>query len=733
MAVELTPKALLASEATGKTPVIVLKFDGLDTLFGPVVISKYIRIGDPELYIGDDWVIGGTRAVLDQAPYVELTYSTTTIRQQIEPDRESGSSISSMKIRLIDYRQEITALITPGNIFTEPLGLRATVYFGFQDTGFPDDYVTIFKGVTEGIDTGAGWVEFSINHPDELKRITLFDKFETNLNGAINSSTTTILLNDASGLILPADDLRSFVQIDDEFVEFTGVSGNNLTGVTRGALLSYNPKALATAHDDDATIEPFYILEGNTVELALKMMLSQGPTNYVDSLEIESFQGDQILFQNQRLVDDYNVTGGDFITVTGSGSGNNLSDVAILTAFQTDDGTIIEIDGASFTTELGSSALAAFKSKYNVLPVGAGMLPIDVDIARHEDIESTFLAGYQTRHYITPDIKFKDFLEQELYNPVGMFSLPRQGKASAGLHVPPLPGNDLTILNQDNIKSPSQLVISRSMNRNFQNAIVYKIDKDLYEDKFRKGIITTNIQSIDDIGKRRDYAVDSNGLRSDLQGETIATSISNRRLERYKRGSEYLKTVKLTLKDGMKLEPGDVIVLDPAGLSLSNTLAGNRDRPAQFWEVVNREFNLKGEVKVDLVQTNYDSTNRYCQISPASYIETGTSTQVVISSSFQSVLGSQEYRKWDSFVGSQITVRNLNFTVSGNTTIQSIDDNVVTFGTALAFTPLAGYLMTFSSYDAQDNVYSDKVKLIYGFATDGENLFADGGEPYRII
>lgn len=734
MSLTLTENAIQASEATGKTPVIVLKFNGLDTLFGPVTIKKYIRIGDDDLYIGDDWVIGGTIDIEDQKPYLQISFSTSTIRQQIEPDRGSGSSISNMKIRLIDYRNEMTELITPGLSFTEPLGLRATVFFGFQETAWPEDYIIVFKGIVEGIDAGPGWVEFSLNHPDELKRVTLFDKFETILDGAINNITTSIVLDDASGLIEPADVLRSFVKIDNEFIEFTGISGNTLTGVTRGALFSTDPRAFADSHADDAAVEPFYILEDNPVDLAVKLMLSNSEADYASSIAIESLGAvapDTVFFQNQFLIRDHNITAGDFFTSTGCINGaNNQSNLVIFSVEEVDDGTLITFDSFVFVSETSSTGLASFSSRYNVLPVGAGMLPLDVDIDRHEYIKETYLGGAEVRYYIDEDFKLKDFLDEDLYNSIGMFSLPRQGKSSAGIHIPPLPIDEVIVLDSDNIKNPSNIVVKRAMNKNFQNAIVYKIDRDLYEDKFRKGVITLNNDSIDDVGKRKDYVVESKGLRSTLQGQTLAQSVSNRRLERYNRGSEFINGLKLTLKDGMRLEPGDIIVLDPSDLSIINTLDGDRERPSQFWEIVNREFNLKGEVTVDLVQTNYQSTNRYGLISPASKILSATTTTLIIKESYQSVLGSNEYQKWENYIGANIRVRNASFTVTGLTKIVSINSNVITVSPALSFTPLTDYIMEFSDYDEQD---LDLVLLTYVHITDDDNPFADGGEPYRII
>jgi len=53
----------------------------------------------------------------------------------------------------------------------------------------------------------------------------------TTLNGGINASTTTIVLTDAS--LFPSSG-TNFVQIGSEEISYTGITGNQLTGVTRG-------------------------------------------------------------------------------------------------------------------------------------------------------------------------------------------------------------------------------------------------------------------------------------------------------------------------------------------------------------------------------------------------------------------------------------------------------------------------------------------------------------------
>ena len=68
----------------------------------------------------------------------------------------------------------------------------------------------------------------------------------TTLNGAIDASTTTIVLT--SAVQFPSTG-TSFVLIGSEMIQYTGISGNTLTGVTRGAR-----GTTAASHSDGATV-----------------------------------------------------------------------------------------------------------------------------------------------------------------------------------------------------------------------------------------------------------------------------------------------------------------------------------------------------------------------------------------------------------------------------------------------------------------------------------------------
>jgi len=68
----------------------------------------------------------------------------------------------------------------------------------------------------------------------------------TTLNGAIDASTTTIVLT--SAVQFPSTG-TSFVLIGTEMIQYTGISGNTLTGVTRGAR-----GTTAASHSDGVTV-----------------------------------------------------------------------------------------------------------------------------------------------------------------------------------------------------------------------------------------------------------------------------------------------------------------------------------------------------------------------------------------------------------------------------------------------------------------------------------------------
>ncbi len=166
MGFEFTEAAARASDKVNIEPTYAFCIEGLSYCFTAVAIQKVIRWGDPDLYFGDDWVYGGVRDIVGQKKYVSLEGSSKKITQQLYPDKGSVSSVSSVTVRLIDKNNEVSRVITPGAELPEILGVRADLWIGFRGTAYPDDYTKIFSGLISDIVSGAGWVEFTVNHPD---------------------------------------------------------------------------------------------------------------------------------------------------------------------------------------------------------------------------------------------------------------------------------------------------------------------------------------------------------------------------------------------------------------------------------------------------------------------------------------------------------------------------------------------------------------------------------------
>ena len=85
---------------------------------------------------------------------------------------------------------------------------------------------------------------------------TVSGEATTSLNGGINASTTTIVLTDAS--LFPTSG-TNFVQIGNEEISYTGISGNTLTGVTRGVR---NTTAATHSNADTVTNSSDYVAWG---------------------------------------------------------------------------------------------------------------------------------------------------------------------------------------------------------------------------------------------------------------------------------------------------------------------------------------------------------------------------------------------------------------------------------------------------------------------------------------
>lgn len=746
MSLELTQNAYSSVNQVAKEPNLVLEIEGVPTLYGAVPIRKYAKIGDVGLEIGDPVVnpnafyIGGFNLVDDQENAISFDGTTTSINQTLNTDKAQGGSVSALSIALIDDGS-ITRLITPGEIIDDILQAKCKVYLGFSNVAWPQDYVTIFRGVVTDVTSDAGKVTLQINHPDDKKRGTLYKKVDTTLNGSITNSQTTITLTSVANLLQPITGpsggidtaFESAVRIDDEIIRYTAISGFNLTGCTRGYL-----NTTASTHDDEAGVQSFYRLRGNVVDLSLKLLASGFNGPFVEDLEPSAVNitdigtiANALYFYDVSVKGKYNLAIGDYITTTGSSFGaNNVTSKQILDIVDTEEGSYIVVDGVTFVDESMATTLMDVRSQYDTLPEGLKFTNDEIDIDEHLRLYQLFLSSVTYDIYLKDTIEnVKEFIEKELYSPAAAYSLPRKSRASLGYHIGPIPGQDIVVLDNTKVRNPSKIKIARSTNRQFYNEIIYKFDESALEDKFLTGVITIAADSKNQIkGYNKTLTVESKGLRTVDLGESTATTQSSRRLNRYKFAAEVL-TIEPMFGDSFNMEIGDIFIYDGTNLQTPDIKNAVKGMAPRFFEVQNKTLNIKtGDVKVDAVDTNFNGAARYGLISPSSKIATGVSTsEFVIKESYSGKFGAFEYRKWKNLVGASVRVRSEDFTTVDDTVITSASSNTITVSPPLSFTPSVDMIMELTAYSDPD--VTDITKLIYGYLSP----LTGGDDPYQML
>lgn len=774
MALQITENLRQAIKASELVPTLVAKIDGYETLFGNVQIKKYIRIGDPDLFIDGSWFIGGFRILDDQSPYISFSQGTTTrISQKLDPARGQSSSVSQMTLALVDYNHAITELVSPGRILTDVIGRRVTIFLGIQETSWPEDYNVIFRGVIQDVDAGTDTIYLNLANTDEKKRVSALPRVASELaapcdfksatfqdlqfknrediqnvvtiqyvgGGTAGSETVSIIgggytisvqiqdgvstaaqikkkiennpeanqlvtlkmvgdssnpqfigsmvlgtdstieLVDASEFVEPADILKTYAVIEDELIEYTGKSGNQLTGVVRAQELS-----LGAFHDIEKTVDQVIRLTGNGIDIALKLMLSLGPEFYAENLKVKSIQfysptittDNAIFFDGIDVEVDHGVSVGDMVTITGAASPlNNVIDAIVLEIGKIQDGSYIIVD-QNLTTESATSPVAKFKSQFNVLPIGLGMLPSEVDVEQHLFIRDTFLSTFQLDIFTGDISDAKSFLERQVYMPMTCFSVPRKGRSSLIYTVGPLPNYEVVTLNTETVQNPDKLRVKRSSNENFFNQVQFDYDYNPVTGEYltRKNYPPEVDQSRIPVGAKP-FQVKAQGLRTDLGAADITSRAADRWLRRYENGAEFIKGVSLQFSVGYQLEIGDVVAVDYEALKLADFTTGTRDGSVKLMEVLNKIIDNKtGEVSVDLVNTVFGIADRYGFISPSTELLAGsTTTKLVMKKSWSTKPFQRESMKWDGYVGQKIIVHDPEWNFVFETTLRGFDDN----------------------------------------------------------
>lgn len=702
-------------------PQLVLEIDGFTDLLTSGFISEVARYDEEGLvYDMPGLVYDGIVQRNDQEALISLDGTTNQITQQLLQDDGGVSSTTNVTIALLNKDNRLSSLVTP-QLNDDLLSKKASVWLGAKGTSFPEDFIRIFVGNVTQITTSGGLVKVTVSHPENLKRAELFTKIQTELVGAVDATQTTIDVETTNGLLLPSANglIRTFVRIDDELIEYTGLTASQLTGCTRGAL-----DTIATSHDDEASVDSFYVLGDNTVasnavDLSLQLLISRSEQPWVTGERAFSFgispspsSVNSIFFSGVDLKLKHNIQPGDFVTVTGASvPANNVTLAEIGAIINEDTGTRLVIAGATLSPESDSLAEVSFTSQYATLTEGVGLTPDQVDIEEFRkifDLFSSTLLNYQI--YLKDTIKGSDLLNREILFPSACYSLPRKGRVSLGKTKPPIAEFETVIIDETNTLNASDLTMERSTLENFYNGVVYRYEEDTIDDRFLAGEVTVSASSQARIKKvgNRPLTIDAKGVRKTNDNRVVIESNSQRILDRFQFGAEQITGLQVPFSVGWNMEVGDTTIVQ--GLQLFDSKTGERNLSPRIMEVTNRAFNFRqGTIKLDLVDTAFSVDGRYGTISPASLVGVGsTSTRLILQRSFGTGEFELEQNKWLQYVGLTVLVRDENWTVQGTAEFLGFDpanENAMLLGAGLSFTPLENYIVDIAEYQDAEPLY----------------------------
>lgn len=752
---------------------VVLCIDGLDQCFGMVPTFTRVRYGDPGIFYGQAGLVYGGLRLDDTTAAWIMSESSLSLQQRLEPE-QGRASISQLTFQIIDKDGRVSKIVSPGGgVLPEILGRAVTVRLGYVETSFPEDYSIVFRGIITGVTIQAGRVSLVIGDPGQKRRSACFKVAKTELAAGIDAVTTSIPVEDSTGFYDPIVDenataflarkVRPYLRIEDELMGygFGALTPTLITVDGRGGV--YSRGTTAAPHGINQEVGHAIALTDNAITLALKVMLSgwNGPWKtgvlaaaYGTPVDPNVTFTPQVILlpENVDASLDYGLVIGDTVTVVGSIAGNDQD--YIITGFGDafDQPNRLIYTDLPLNLENPANGSLSFRSKYDVLPTNAGvkLTPEFVDVKTHESIRDSFFSGTENvmDFYITDQQTAKEFCEKELYLPLGAYSLTRYGRLSIGYTKPPIAQSDLVFLDYTNVTQPEAIQIERSLNtRKFFNEIQYEYDK-ADAGNFQSVLRVLDTDSLNEIGMLTLLPISASGVKTTQGGGILAARVARRLLTRYKTSAVQI-TLSTLWNPGALIEVGDVVCLTDNGeLKITNFETGERKLGQQLFEVLDRTMDIKtGKVSLKLVAGIASNINdRYATISPASQISSTDTTfsQVRVKNSFGRA--SNEWQKWEDFIGQKVLIHSPDYTDSAEVVLQSlnaVDPYILEFASALPFLPGEDYLVEIPNYPTStDKTENSLYKLLHAFIDPtlqvtvglGPNIFsvAPADVPYFI-
>ena len=723
MAQQLSVVAEALTQQIGKEPQIIVEIEGVDLIFGVRPILKFIRWDEDDLEwdtVGFNW----DSPVEDSKSrsWISLEGSAKNISQQIYPDKEGASSFSSANIRFIDFNGQMSKVLALNSI-TEILGKRASFYYGYANATHPEDSIPVLRGVITDYSSEPGSINLTITHPETLKRQSIYSQYTDALTSGIDNVVTTIPVSNTARLLETLDDMTSHIRIDDEIMEVTAKTANTIT-VIRGRF-----NTTAVSHDSDTEVVSNYRLQGNPINLALKLMLSNdGNTFETSTFTIKEFLNQNVFVDSYDIIRETGIVDGDTIdlgaqglfTVSGSGTTTDGSSFIGVVETLIDDGD--------------PGLTLSWKSQYNTLPDGLGMSTNEVSTIDFVQVQQFFGAGFVDYDFLLDETieDAKDFISKEIFFPQAMYPIPRNARSSVRYLSPPLTIEQLPTLDDSNIEDIESVRLRRSTDKFFYNSILHKYGKSKRTGDFlaTRQLISGDAVNTIPVGKKQ-LNIESQGLARTSATEAALDIASGRMLDRYEGAATYIQGVKLLAKAGLRLEPGDVVYFGGASTQFTDIDTGNRDAPIKKYEVINTSFNIQSFTpKVDLLDTGFSVVGVFAVFSPSSYVLSGSTTTVLKLGTFLDVCEvDTERQKWEPFVGANIRVRSEDYTYDETTVIDSLDPqdpSAIIISPALPSAAPADAIIELDIFDNLDDTkdITRDIKLRFTFTMDRAQITA---------
>lgn len=718
----------IANAQMQKEPIVIFEIEGLTFKFSSNVVYTQIRYDDPGVLYNGVYQYDGLRPVDPDSMLrlIDRKGSFSTISQKLE-QWDGKASVETFNIKIIDYQQIMTKICTPGYYLDDILNKKCRIFFGYSTISYPEDYLLLFKGYINSYKLSQGAAFFTLTDPSSKRKEVVFNGSTSTLTAPVLDTDTTINVTSTANfyqtITNPKGITDSTVTIGlvidgKEIVTYTNadiLSGTQVQ-VVRGA---YGTTPLA--YTGTETIEMFIFFSDNPINISLKTQLSGWNGPWISNINLRgiintdngSVVMDSITFaQGVDVVRDYGLTIGDFITLSGSSNGANNATFTIndiinngRTVVVSETGILIqENPGAGYLT-----TIAAFRSKYDVYPITAGLqlTTDDVFVSQHEFIRDTFIQSTMNMPVKADEKSGKEWIEKHLYKPVGAYSLTQGARISLGISHPPLSSDLTKIISPSNIVDAKSIEVDRGVDtRFFYNEVVFLYNYDPLNNKFNSTLFVEDADSQNLLGKTSTLEIEARGYDNTDPSRAIMIARANRILQRYRVGAETI-SLRVFFGTGHTIDGGDTVVLTDTAtptVQISNTETGTRGIYNRVMEVQERTIDISnGVTSLKLLSNNgFSFTDRYGVVSCASLMDssfTHTTTLIRVKDSFYTTF--PEWKKWEPFVGSKIKIHNANFTNSNETyfTQDPLDKYKMILSPALSFVPTSDCIVEFANYD----------------------------------